>query len=75
MRPDDVRQLLLRHPFEPFRICLVDGTTYDVRDPDLIIVERSVLQIGYPAARLAVPLWDREVVVALLHITRLEPIA
>ena len=75
MRPDDIRELLLRHPFEPFRICLVDGTTYDVRHPDLIAVGRSVLEVGYPAARLAVPLWDREVLVALLHITRVEPIA
>jgi hypothetical protein len=74
MRPDDIRQLLLRNPFEPFRICLLDGTTYDVRDPDLIVVGRSILQIGFPAARLPVPLSHREVLVALLHITRVEPI-
>jgi hypothetical protein len=74
MRPDDIRQLLRRQPFEPFRICVLDGTTYDVRDPDLIALGRSAVQIGFPAARLAVPLLHREVLVALLHITRLEPI-
>ena len=73
MRPDDIRQLLQRQPFEAFRIFLVDGTTYDIRDPDLIVVGRSALEIGFPAARLSKPLLHREVLVALLHVTRLEP--
>ncbi len=74
MRPDDVRHLLWHHPFEPFRIIMLDGTTYDIRDPDLVLLERSVLKIGFPASKVQLPLTHREVVVALLHITRLEPI-
>ena len=75
MRPDDVRQLLWQQPFEPFRIVMLDGTTYDIRDPDLVLLERSVLKLGFPASKVSLPLTHREVVVALLHITRLEPIA
>jgi hypothetical protein len=74
MRPDDIRQFLRRQPFEPFRICLLDGTTYDIRHPDLVAVGRSTLEIGSPAAQLPLPIVHREVLVALLHITRLEPI-
>ena len=64
MRPDDIRQFLRRRPFEPFRICLVDGTTYDVRHPDLVALGRSALEIGFPAAQLSVRLLHREVLVA-----------
>ena len=74
MRPDDIRQLLRRQPYERFRICLLDGSSYDIRDPDLVAVGKSTLQIGFPAARLPIPLSDREVIIALLHISRLEPI-
>ncbi len=74
MRPDDIRHLLWQHPFEPFRIILLDGTSYDIRDPDLVLLERSVVKIGFPASKVPVPLTHREVVVSLLHITRLEPV-
>jgi hypothetical protein len=36
-------------------------------------LERSVVKIGFPASNLSPPLTHREVVVSLLHITRLEP--
>jgi len=74
MRSDDVRHLLWQQPFEPIRIIMLDGTSYDIRDPDLVLLERSVLKIGFPASKMAVPLTHREVVVSLLHITRIEPI-
>jgi hypothetical protein len=66
MRPDDVRHLLWQQPFEPFRIILLDGTTYDIRDPDLVLLERSAVKIGHPASKLPLRLSHREV--------RMEPI-
>jgi hypothetical protein len=74
MRPDDIRHVLRHQPFEPFRICLLEGTFYEVRHPDLVIVGRSVLRIGFPAAQLPLSIMHREVLVSLLHISRLEPI-
>ncbi len=74
MRPDDIRRMLRRQPFEPFRLCLLDGTVYDIRHPDQILVERSVLVIGAAATNLPVALAEREVLIALLHVSRLEPL-
>jgi hypothetical protein len=74
MRPDDIRLFLRRQPFEPFRICLLDGTSYEVRDPDLVAIGKSAMEIGFPAAQLPLAIVHREVLIALLHISRLEPI-
>jgi hypothetical protein len=74
LRPDDIRGLLRQQPFEPFRLCLVDGSSYEIRHPDQIVVGRSTLSIAGTVAQLPEPLADRDVLVALLHVSRLEPI-
>lgn len=74
MRPDDILRPLLRQPFEPFRLCVVDGATYEIRHPDQVVVERSTVHIAGAVANLPRPLVERDVIVALLHISRLEPI-
>ena len=69
MRPNDLLELVRRQPFAPFRLHVTDGTTYDVRHPDQIIVLRSraVLAAGGDDV---VP--DRLEHVALVHIVRIE---
>jgi hypothetical protein len=74
MRPDDILRQLLRQPFEPFRLCVVDGVNYEIRHPDQVVVERSTVAIAGALAHLPRPLVERDVIVALLHISRLEPI-
>lgn len=69
MRPDDLLELVRRQPFEPFRLHITGGRTYDVRHPDQIIVlqSRAVL----PAAgESGIPV--RLEHVALVHIVRAE---
>ena len=41
MRADEIRKHVRKQPFEPFRIFLSNGMTYDVRHPELIYVSRS----------------------------------
>ena len=74
MRPNDLLRVLRRQPFEPFRLCLVDGTTYEVRHPDQVVVNRSTIDVAGTIANLPRPLAEHNVIVALLHISRLEPI-
>jgi len=74
MRPKDILELLRRRPFEPFRLYLSDGATFDVRHPELAMVGRSTVLVGIPAADSPEPLFERFVNHALLHITRAEPI-
>jgi len=69
MRANDLLELVRRQPFGPFRIHVKDGTTYEVRHPDQIIVLRSraVLAAGEDDT---VP--DRLEHVSLVHIERIE---
>jgi len=73
MRPEDIREFLQRRPFQPFRITLTDGRTYDVRHPELAMVGRSTMAIGLPAPSDPSPVYDRLVTVSLLHVMLVEP--
>ena len=60
MRPDDVRAELRIQPFQPFRIRLSNGKTYDVPHPDLVM-GRSVVNHGRdrrPRTMPGGPLYD-----------------
>jgi hypothetical protein len=74
MRQDDLLEVLRQRPFRPFRIHLTDGTTYDIRHPEMMVVGRSTALVFFPPAGMSLPALDRYDTIALLHITRLEPV-
>jgi hypothetical protein len=74
MFPRDLREFLDRRPFRPFRITLTDGRSYDIRHPELAVVGRSTVFIGFPAQSEDELLYDRFKIVDLLHIMEAEPI-
>ena len=71
MNREELHDTARRQPFEPFRITLTTGATYDIRHPDLIMVGRRSATIGITqdAAGIA---YDRTVKVDLLHIVAIE---
>jgi hypothetical protein len=73
MRPEDIREFLQHKPFQPFRITLTDGRTYEVRHPELAMVGRSTIALGLPAPSEQIPIYDRLVTVSLLHVMQVEP--
>ncbi len=73
MRPEDIRNFLNKRPFQPFRITLTDGRSYEVRHPELVMVGRSAIVIGLPAPEESEPVFDRLVTVSLIHIMQIEP--
>ena len=73
MRAPDVLEHLHAQPFEPFKLCLSDGTTFEIRHPDLCMVARSSVYVGIPDPDLRGAAL-RVVHCALGHITRIEPI-
>ena len=75
MPPADLLQALRRRPFEPFRLHVLDGTVYDVRHPELVMVAVASAVVGVPAAGTAPPQIDRYEVVDLRHVSRLVPLA
>jgi hypothetical protein len=73
MRPDDVLEHLKKQPFEPIRLFMSDGATFDVQRPDMCIVSRSTLYVGVPDPQRR-EVADRVVHCALIHVTRIEPL-
>ena len=73
MNPTDFHKWLKNRPFQPFRLFLSNGKTYDVRHPELVLVGRNAVSIGTPAPEFTDPVADRVVDVALLHINVIEP--
>jgi hypothetical protein len=48
MAPADLLSYLRACPFRPFRIIMLDGTAYEIRHPDLVMVGLTSTVIGYP---------------------------
>jgi hypothetical protein len=73
MSADDLLEMVRRRPFLPFALVTTDGTTYEVRHPEMLMPGRRTVTIGLPD-NPAVPVYDRQVIVSLLHVQRLEPL-
>lgn len=74
MRPNELIELIRERPFSPLRIHVTDGTTYDIRHPDQIIVLRGRVDIGVgsdPDTGAAL----RTEHISLLHVVRVEKLA
>ena len=74
MRPDEITRLLKRRPFEPFTLCMSDGSSYPVRHPDQVIVTPRAAYVGVRVnGKRGL---DQDVVICdLVHVTRLGPLA
>lgn len=73
MPPLNILQALSQRPFEPFRLLISDGTHYDVRHPDLVMVGLGSLVIGVPAAGQP-KLYERYETIGLAHVVKMLPL-
>ncbi len=62
---DNIRELLDRDPFVPFRLVLSSGRHYDVVDPQMTVLLKSEIFIAFPDG-------ERSSLVPLLHVTSVE---
>lgn len=74
MPPLDILQALRKRPFEPFRLLISDGTSYDVRHPEVVLVGIGSLVIGIPAAGQTQLPYERYETLALNHIVKMLPL-
>jgi hypothetical protein len=74
MRPEAIRDLLRREPFAPFRIYVSDGGVFEVRHPEMAMLTQRELLVALPRDNGAGQIPSDYQILALLHITRLEPI-
>jgi hypothetical protein len=75
MSPIDVALALRWRPFEPFRIQVSNGTTYEVRHPELVMIGLGAVLVGVPAAGQSLPIYERYETVSLAHIVKLIPMS
>jgi hypothetical protein len=66
------RDLLARRPFQPFRLVMSSGQTYEVRHPEMALLTRTDMLVGVDIADDGVPAEFK--ICSLLHVTAVEPI-
>jgi hypothetical protein len=74
MSPIDLLHALRKRPFEPFRIEVSDGSAYEVRHPELVMVGLGALIIGIPPTGQPQPVYERVETVSLGHVVKLIPL-
>ena len=72
MHPSKVRDQLKAEPFRPIRVYISDGSSYDIRHPEMALVTASQVIIALEISGDDLP--DKVVFCDPLHITRIEPI-
>jgi hypothetical protein len=71
MSPKEIFAHLRAEPFHPIQICLSDGSSYEVRHPEMALVTRRTVAIALAAPDGGIP--EQMVYCDPLHITRIEP--
>jgi hypothetical protein len=71
MRLEDIRGLLRRQPFRPFRLVLSNNMAHEIRHRDFVTLTRSVLEIG-TVSNAEDGAATRVIGVALIHIVQYE---
>lgn len=72
MSPIQILAHLRKQPFRPIRMCMSDGSTYDVLHPENAAVSRTEVAVAVAEADEEVP--ERMVYCEPLHITRIVPL-
>jgi hypothetical protein len=78
MRRDELVKALRLSPFQPFRLYVSDGGTFDIRHPEMLMVSRHSAIVGLlgraesSSSEEGYPAIERFTTLDLLHITRIE---
>jgi hypothetical protein len=67
------REMLSRRPFQPVKLTLSSGDSYEIRHPEMALLTRTSLLIGVDLAADGVPAEFK--ILSLLHVTAIEPLA
>lgn len=67
------KEMLGRRPFQPVKVILSSGQTYEIRHPEMALLTRTCLLVGVDPAEDGVPAEFK--ILSLLHVTAIEPLA
>lgn len=78
MRRDELVNALRASPFRPFRLHLSDGSSFDVRHPEMLMISRHAATVGIGESgedgdsEQPYPQIERFATVDLIHVTHIE---
>ena len=72
MNAQAFRNLLTQQPFQPFRVVMSSGQSYEVRHPEMAFTTKTNIFIGVGDASDGVAEDGR--MLSLLHVTAVEPL-
>lgn len=75
MSPIDFKKLLHKLPFQPFRLHISDGRTFDVAHPELVSSSKSTLYLRLLIDPDTGEYREEAVVIGLLHVTGTTPLS
>ncbi len=71
MNIDEIARLVKAEPFVPFRLCLSDGSSYEVKHPEFVLLSKSVIDLGIASSQTD-PIADFIVRISPLHVVKIE---
>lgn len=69
----ELQKKLKQTPFQPFRLCLTDGVSYEIRHPEMLFLGKRGCVVGI-AENPEDTAYDWSVDIDLLHVIRTEPL-
>jgi hypothetical protein len=66
------REMLTARPFQPVRLVLSSGESYEIRHPEMALLTRTSILVGTDAKKDGIP--GEFKIVSLLHVTAIEPL-
>lgn len=67
------RDMLSRRPFQPVRVTLSSGQSFDIRHPEMAMLTRTSLLVGTDVAEDGIPAEFK--IISLLHVASMEPLS
>jgi hypothetical protein len=67
------REMLGRRPFQPVKLTLSSGQSYEIRHPEMAFLTRTSILIGTDIAEDGLP--QEFKIISLLHVASMEPIS
>ena len=74
MRPTDLYRILHQEPFQPVRVHLTDGRSYDISHAYQAVVGKTYVHIGIPASDLPEGIYDYIEYLDPADVVRVEPL-
>ena len=66
------REMLARRPFQPVKVTLSSGESFEIRHPEMALLTRTSLLVGVDIADDGVPAEFK--ILSLLHVASIEPL-